>query len=189
MTDCLHKRRTLDVTNRTTDLSNHKIERISLSQHPPFDFICDMGNYLYRLAEIVTMTFPVDDGLVDASRGDAVISGGVNTSKAFVMSQVKVGFHTVNGHIALTMFIGVQRPRIDVDIRVKLLNSDFIAPCLEQFANTGRDDAFSKRRDHTACNENKFCFHIICCLMFATNPPPPSDDGREGKPGEIKVAA
>ena len=77
------------------------------------------------------------------------------------MSQVEVGLHTIRRHITLTVFVRIERPRVDVDIGVELLNRDLIATCLQQFTDAGGNDAFAKRGNHTACDEYIFCFHNL----------------------------
>ena len=84
-----------------------------------------MRHHLYGLAKIVATALAVNHGLVDASRGNRVLACGVYTRKAFVVSQIQIGFHTVGRHVAFTMLVGIQRARIDVDIGVELLNGDF----------------------------------------------------------------
>ena len=46
------------------------------------------------------------------------------------MSEVKVRFHSINGYVALSMLVWIQCTWVDVDVRVKLLNSNVVAPCL-----------------------------------------------------------
>jgi len=58
--------------------------------------------------------------------------------------QVEVGFCAVVGDIAFPVFIRIKSSRIDVDIRVKLLNRNGKTSGLEQFAERGGDDSFAK---------------------------------------------
>ena len=89
-----------------------------------------MRHHLNRLAQIVAMTLTIYHSFVYASRCDRIIARGMDTSKSFIMPQVKVGLKTVLCHVALAVLVGVQRSWVDVDIRVELLDSDFIATCL-----------------------------------------------------------
>ena len=81
---------------------------------------------------------------VDLARGHRVGLCGANAREAFVVAEVEVGLGAVDGHVALAMFVGVQRPRVDIDIRVEFLYGDGIAAGLQQFADAGRDNAFAK---------------------------------------------
>ena len=79
------------------------------------------------------------------------------------MPKVEVCFHTVNGYVALTVLIRIESARIDIDIRVKLLNGDVVASGLQKLADRRRDDSFTKRRNHTASDEDilSFCHDVI----------------------------
>ena len=50
------------------------------------------------------------------------------------MSQIKIGFHAVNGNITLAVLIRIERARIYIDIGVKLLNGDIVASGLQEFS-------------------------------------------------------
>ena len=90
------------------------------------------------------MTFTVDDRLVDSSCGDGVITCRMNTRKTLIVTQIEVGLETVLRDIALPVFVGIQRPWVDVDIRVEFLNCDLVAACLQQLTDAGRNDSFTK---------------------------------------------
>ena len=183
LSDGFHEGGTLDVTNGSSHFGDDEIEapllsphggmigRVSLlplgggwegaSQHPPFDFICDMGHHLNGLAEIVAVTLAVNDGLVDATCGDGVVAGGVDTGETLVMSEVEVCLHAIDSDVALAMLVGIEGARVDVDVGVELLNGDLVATCLQEFADAGRDDAFAQRGDHASSDEDVFCVHMI----------------------------
>ena len=91
-----------------------------------------MRHHLNRLAQIVAVPFAVNHRLVDASRRNRVVARGVYARKPFIMSQVEVGLETILCHVALAVLVGVQRPRVDVDVRVEFLNCHFVAACLQQ---------------------------------------------------------
>ena len=44
------------------------------------------------------------------------------SQESLIVSQVEVGFVSVYGYIALSVLVWIQSSRVDVDIRVKLLN-------------------------------------------------------------------
>ena len=66
------------------------------------------------------------------------------------MSEVQVCFRSVHGHVALSMFVGVQGPGIHIDVRIELLNGHFVASRLEEFCQRGTDDAFAQTAAHSA---------------------------------------
>ena len=114
-----------------------------LTKHTTFDLVRDVWHYLNGLSQIVAVALTVDDGLVDAPRGDAVVTRSLNACESLIVSQVEVCLHAICRHVAFAMLVGVQRPWVNVDIRVELLNGDFVAACLQQLSNAGGDDALS----------------------------------------------
>ena len=46
------------------------------------------------------------------------------------MSEIEVRFVTIVGDIAFAVFVGVQRPWVDIDIGVEFLDGDAVATCL-----------------------------------------------------------
>ena len=90
---------------------------------------------LNRFAKIITPTLLVYDAFVDTSRCHRVGFGGLDTCKAFVMTEVEVGFHPSNSHVTLTVFIRIQRSWVDVNVWIKLLDGDVVASRLKKLAN------------------------------------------------------
>ena len=70
--------------------------------------------------------------LVNASGGNVVCLRGRSVQKALVVAQVKVGLGTVLGDVALSVLIGIQRTRINIEVGVKLLNGHRITTCLQE---------------------------------------------------------
>ena len=135
--DRLEERRRLYVADRTADLRDDEVVVVFLSEQldVAFDFVRDVRHHLDGLAQIVATAFLVDDALVDASGGHGVGLRGLDAREAFVVPEVEVGFHAVHRHVALPVLVGVQRPRVDVDVRVEFLDGDVVAPCLEELTD------------------------------------------------------
>ena len=93
-----------------------------------------MGHDLNGLSEIVSPALLVDHSLVDTAGGHRVGLGGLDVCETLVVTEVKVGLHAIDSNIALTMLIGVEGTRVDVDIRVKLLDSNVVASCLKKLS-------------------------------------------------------
>ena len=53
------------------------------------------------------------------------------------MAQIEVGFVAIHGNVAFAVFIRVQCTRVDVDVRVKLLDGYLVTSCLQQFTDGG----------------------------------------------------
>ena len=94
-----------------------------------------MRNHLNSLTQIISAAFFVNNTFVDTSRSDVIGLRCLYTQETFVMSQVEIGFMSVYGNIAFSMLIRVQSSRVDVDVRVKLLDGYIITSCLQQFTD------------------------------------------------------
>ena len=81
------------------------------------------------------MTLLVDDCLVDTTSGERIRFCSLNAGESLVVSEVEVGLHTIYRYVALTMLIRVQRTRVDVDVWVKLLDSNVVTSCLKKFTD------------------------------------------------------
>ena len=130
-------RSTLNVANSSTDFSNNEIIMVFLSEqlNVALNLVGNMRHDLNGLSQIISPSLLIDNSLINTSCSQRVRLSGLNTSKALIVTKVKVGFHTVHGNITLTMFIRVKSSRVDVDVGVELLNGNVVPPCLQQFTN------------------------------------------------------
>ena len=103
-----------------------------------------MRHHLNGLAQVVAVALAVYNRFIDTPCGDAVVAGGVNARKALVVSQIQVCLETVLRYVAFAVLVRVQGSRVNVDIRVELLDGDLVAACLQQFAYAGRNYALTK---------------------------------------------
>ena len=58
------------------------------------------------------------------------------------MAEVQVGLRAVVEHVDLTMLVRTHRPRVDVDVRVELLEPDPQPSLLQQHADRGARQPF-----------------------------------------------
>ena len=72
------------------------------------------------------------------------------------MTEVQIRLRTVLGDIAFPVFVGVERPRVDVEIGVKFLDGDAETSGLEQFGQGGGNDAFSLGGSHASGDKDIF---------------------------------
>ena len=79
------------------------------------------------------LAFFFDNGLVDFTRGNIVILTGWAIQKSFIMSQIQICFGTIFGYVAFAVFVWIKGSRINIEIRIKFLDSDFKPPALQQF--------------------------------------------------------
>ena len=82
---------------------------------------------MYSLAQVVATTLLVDDTLIYTAGCDVVGACCRCVGKSLVVSEVEVGLMSIYCYIALAMLIGVECTRVDIDVRVKLLDSYSIA--------------------------------------------------------------
>lgn len=139
LTHSLQKRQTLYIAHHATDLGDDKVKvaRLAEGHHIALYLVSDMRYYLHGLAQIVATALLVDDTLIDTPRGDIVGTGGADIGKPLIVAQIEVGLMTVHRHITLSVLIRIERARIDIDVRVKLLYGDTITACLEQACERG----------------------------------------------------
>ena len=133
LADAFQVRKRLDVAYRTTDFGNYEIEFIFVAQqlYITLDFIRNVRDYLNGLSQIIAAALFVDNAFIDTSGCNIVGLCGLDTQEAFVVSQVEIGFMAVYRYVAFSVLIRVQRTRVDIDIRVELLNCYFITSCLQ----------------------------------------------------------
>ena len=129
----LKKRKRLNVANHAANLSDYEIiiTRQTELLHRPLDLIGDMRHNLHRFAQIIATTLLIYHTLIDTPRGDIVGTSSADIGKTLIVTQIQVGLMPVDRYIALAVLIRIQRTRIDIDIRVKLLNSHTITARLQ----------------------------------------------------------
>ena len=135
LTDSLHERLGFHITDSSSDFGDYHVivPGFSQKEHPALDFVSDVGNNLDGLSEIGPFAFLADDRVVNLSCGDIVRLRSVHSKESLVMSEVKVGFSPVFGHIALAVLVRIEGSRIDVNIGVKLLDCDSQTSGLKEF--------------------------------------------------------
>ena len=105
------------------------------------DFIGDMRNHLNRFAQIVAMSFLVNDRFVNSPRSHGISACGADAREAFVVTQVEIGFHPVHGDVTFAVLVWIERSRVNVDVGVELLDGNGVAAGLEQLSDAGRNNA------------------------------------------------
>ena len=93
-----------------------------------------MRHHLDGLTEIVATALLVDYRLVDAACGHGIGLGGLDVRETLVVTKVEIGLHAIDGDVTLSMLIRIERAGVDVDIRIKFLDSDVVAPCLKELS-------------------------------------------------------
>ena len=104
-----------------------------------------MRDDLNRAAEILASALLTDHRIVDLSGCEVIASAHARLDEALVMPQVKIGFRPIFGDKNLTVLEGTHGAGIDVDVGIKLEQSDAKATRFEQGRHRGSCDSFAQR--------------------------------------------
>ena len=147
LADGFEKRQGLDVTHRATDFDQDDVRRVGTARNfaeGGFDFVGDVGNYLDGFSEVIAAALFGDDGFVDAARGPVMVLGQVSRCEPLVMAKVEIGFRAIVRDKHFAVLIGRHCPRINVQVGIALLESDFKAAAFEETSDGSGRDAFSE---------------------------------------------
>ena len=156
--DGFEKRQALDVSGRAADFRDEDVCFGGRFDGPDavLDFVGDVRNHLHRLAEVVAAAFIGQDGLVHLAACHVVGPGEHAIGETLVVAEVKIGLRAVRQHVDFAVLKRVHRARIDVQVRIELLQGDLKSAVLEQRAERGGGEPFAQRTDHPAGHENVF---------------------------------
>ena len=94
------------------------------SQDARLDLVGDVRNDLHGPAQVLAAPLLLDDRQVDLAGGDVVEPRHPLREEALVVAEVEVGLGAVVGDEHLAVLLRVHRARIDVEVRVELLDGD-----------------------------------------------------------------
>ena len=158
LADRLEERLRLDVADRAADLSDHdvRVGRLGDRADPRLDLVRDVRDHLHGRAEVLALPLLAQHAVPDGA--GRVIRGAreVLVDEALVVADVEIGLGAVLGHEHLAVLERAHRPRVDVDVRVELLNLHLEAARLQQSPERRRGDALTERRDDAAGDEHIF---------------------------------
>src|SRR3984957_1461709 len=162
LADRLEERKRLDVADRAADLGDDEVDlaRVGHQLDPLLDLVGDVRDHLDGRAEVVAPALAADDGVVDPAGGDVRGPARVGVGEALVVAEIEVGLGAVLGHEHLAVLIRRHRARVDVDVRVELLQLYVEPPRDEQPTDRGCGDALAERGDHSARDEDKPRFAV-----------------------------
>jgi hypothetical protein len=127
-----------------------------------------MRNDLHSSSQESAFTLLVDHMLVDTAGGHVIGLGGGHIKKAFIVAEVEIGFSSVVGYIAFAMFIRVECPGVDIDVRIKFLDGYRIAACLKQLGQGCGNDTLPSDDVTPPVTKTYFaCFiNLVQCLRM-----------------------
>src|SRR5690348_4159199 len=101
--DGFKERQRLDIADGAADLADHDVNLVGHLLDGGFDFVGDVRDHLYGLAEIIAAPLALDDLFVNASAGEVVGARELGMGETLVMAEIEVGFGAVVGDENLTM--------------------------------------------------------------------------------------
>ena len=150
------ERQALDVADGAADLDEHDVDVRGDRADAVFDLVGDVRNHLHGAAEVIAAALLLNDRLVNLAGRPVVIPRRLGVGEAFVVAEVEVRLGAVVGDVDLAVLIRAHRARVDIDIRVELLQRDLVAVPLEQRADRRRGEPLAERRDDAASHEDVF---------------------------------
>ena len=139
------------ITKSTSSASATQLDAV-------LDLVGDVRDHLDGAAEVVAAALAPDDRVVDRAGRDVRAARGVDVGEALVVAEVEVGLGAVLGDEHLAVLERAHRARVDVDVRVELLERDRQAAGDEQPADRGRGDALAEGGDDAAGDEDEAGF-------------------------------
>ena len=151
----LEERQRLDVAHRAADLGDDDVHvaRLGDELDPVLDLVGDVRDHLDGAAEVVAAALAPDHRVVDRAGGGVGGAARVGVREALVVAQVEVGLRAVLGDEHLAVLERAHRARVDVDVRVELLDRDGQTASDQEPAERGRGDALPKCGDDAAGDE------------------------------------
>src|SRR5699024_6875790 len=108
---------------------------------------------LHGVTEVGALALLGDHTGVDLAGGDVGRGGQFGVQETLVVADVQVGLGPVLGDEHLTVLEGVHGPRVDVEVGVELLHGDPQTARLQEPAQAGGGQAFTKTGGDAASNE------------------------------------
>ena len=125
--------------------SAHPGDALAAGAYRVLDLVGDVWDDLHRAAEIIAAAFLLDHRLINLAGVPVRVLARPRVGEAFVVAEVEVGLATVVGDVDLAVLIRAHRARVDVDVRVELLQVHGVAVPLEQRADGSGGQPLAKR--------------------------------------------
>ena len=145
LADRFEERQTLDVADGAADLDEDDIHVVRNRSDGVLDFVGDMRNHLDGAAEVIAAALFLDHALIDLAGRPVRVLGRGDAGEALVMTEIEVGLGAIVGDVDLAVLVWAHRARIDVDVRVELLQGHAIAVSFEQRADRCGRESFAER--------------------------------------------
>ena len=124
-----------------------------------------MRDNLHSRPEVVAAAFFVDDRLVYLTGRVVRVSRQARVGVALVMPEIEIGLGAIFGDVHFTVLVRVHRTRVEIDVRIELLQRHFEAMSLEKQPDRRRREPFAKRRDHASGHKDELGVLAHTCLF------------------------
>ncbi len=152
----LEKRQSLDISGRAADLRDQHVRVFATSVNALLDFVGHVRDHLHGLAEIVPAPLPLNHAFVDLAGRKRVEPREFSARETLVVPEVEIGLGSVLQDVNFPVLIRAHRARIDVEIRVELLNADDKSAHLQQCTQGRGRKTLAQRRNDATRDENVF---------------------------------
>jgi hypothetical protein len=142
LADRLEERQRLDIADRSADLGEHDVAvgRLGGAPDPLLDLVRDVRDHLHGRAEVLAAALLAQHRVPDPALRVVRRPREVLVDEALVVADVEIGLGAVLGDEDLPVLERAHRPRVDVDVRVELLDLHLQAARLQQPAERGGGD-------------------------------------------------
>ena len=155
LADGLEERQDLDVADRAADFGDDHVDvLLGDALDASLDLVGDVRDHLDGLAQVVAAPFGGHDRLVDRTGGRVGVARQVLVDEPLVVAEVEVGLAAVVGDEHLAVFEWVHRARVDVDVRIELLERHPQAAELEQPPERRGRQTLTERAGNASRHEN-----------------------------------
>ena len=124
LADGFEKRQPFNVADGAADLRDDHVHVVGGQlAHRRFDLVRDVRHHLHGLAEILAAALLLDNGEIDLAGREVAVAAQRSVGKALVVPEVQVGFGAVVEDVDFAVLVRAHGARINVDIRVELLEA------------------------------------------------------------------
>ena len=161
LTQSFNKWQWFDITNRTTNFSNHDVcvRRFSGTHHLFLQSVRDVWDNLNSCTIIITTTFLSQNFRVHTSWRNVWVLVQVNVDETLIVSQVQISFQTVISNESFTVLVWWHRSWVNVNVWIKLLYGNLEAAVLQQATQWCCDDTLTQWWNNTTSNKDVLSCH------------------------------
>src|SRR5262249_50737670 len=131
-----------------------------------FFCMCDVAAHLKRLASVVSGALFVDELKIDPAGGPVVGLSELSVSEPFVVTKVQVGLGAVVGDKDFAVLKWRHRSRVDVYVRVQLLQSHLEPARFEKTTDRGRSESLPQTRNDPTGHKDVLGHDLFSSMIF-----------------------